>query len=153
MLASIVHTFDAVIKPDLTSTTTRSAAATIGHMLRVVIRRIDDEGQMHYDERSRLNDLLPRVAEHLQAHGRPVSPAIAARPALDPAIYPAPAIMAAEVGALRQGVCDALEQFQGGQRDSHGDALYTELTDYIAWQLARESEIFEAACMGLGPRR
>jgi hypothetical protein len=153
MLKSVETTFETVIKPDLTSTATRSAAATVGHMLRIATLRIETEGQILHDERLRLNGLLPQIAAWLATSGQPVTAAIAARPALDAAIYPGLAIMAAEVGALRQGVCDALAALQGRTLDTQGERLLSELHGYIAWQLEQEGRMIDPATIGHGPRR
>ncbi len=153
MLKTVQATFDSVIGPDLGSTATRSAAASLGHMLRIATLRIETEGQILHDERARLNDLLPRVAAWLGREGHVVAVAIAARLPLGDDFYPSLAIMAGEVGALRQGVCDALEALQGATLDVAGDRLLSELHGYIAWQLEQEGTMIDPATIGHGPRR
>ncbi len=153
MLKTVERTFETVIKPELASTTTRSAAATISHMLRIATLRIETEGQLLHDERARLNELLPRIAAWLKARGKDSRPAISDRPALDETVYPSLALMAEEVGALRQGVCEALDALQETGCDSEGEQLLDELKGYIAWQLDQEGKMIDPATLGNGPRR
>lgn len=153
MLKSAERTFETVIKPDLHSTSTRSAAATIGHMLRIVALRIESEGQILHDESAKLGALLPHVAEWMRTQDLPVPSSLSAVPTRDPAIYPSLAVMAAEVGALRQGVCDALDMLQSHDLDSDGAALLQQLHEYVAWQLAQEGRMIDGATIGSGPRR
>lgn len=153
MLKSVQTTFESMIKPDLGNTATRSAAASVGHMLRIATLRIETEGQILHDERSRLNALLLRVATWLSSEGQTVPASIAARPRLAENVYPSLAIMAGEVGALRQGVCDALEALQNLTLDAAGNQLLSELHGYIAWQLEQEGKMIDPATIGHGPRR
>jgi hypothetical protein len=153
MLKTVERTFEGVIKPDLSSTATRSAAATIGHMLRIVTLRVETEGQILHDERARLNALLPQARAWLTGQGGKVSDSIASRPPLGDTIYPSLAIMAEEVGALRHGVCDALEAMQGRSLDDEGTRLLAELHTYIAWQTEQEGKMLDPATVGQGPRR
>lgn len=153
MLKTVQATFDCVIRPDLGSTATRSAAASLGHMLRIATLRIESEGQILHDERARLDALLPQVAAWLGREGHVVAASIAARPPIADDVYPSLAIMAGEVGALRQGVCDALEALQGLTLDPAGNRLLSELHGYIAWQLEQEGKMIDPATIGHGPRR
>lgn len=145
MLKTVADTFEKVLKPDLTSTSTRSSAATVGHMLRIATLRIEVEGQILLDEERKLRDLLPHVQAYL---GKGMLP-----PARDTSLYPSLALMAAEVGALRQGVCDALEALQGRDLDAEGKQLLSELHSYVAWQLEQEGKMIDPATIGHGPRR
>ena len=61
--------------------------------------------------------------------------------------------MAAEVGALRQDVCDALAALEGAERDAAGDGLLVELKTYVGWQLEQEGQMIGPATIGFGPRR
>lgn len=153
MLKTVQHSLETVIKPDLQSTATRSTAATMGHMLRLATLRIEKEGQILHGEMQRLNALLPRLRAWLLAHKVTAPTTIDARPALNQATYPSLAIMADEVGALRQGVSDALLAMQGLNLDSEGAALLEELNIYIAWQLEQEGKMILPATLGKGPRR
>ncbi len=153
MLKTVQHTFDAELRPDLSSTATRSAAATISHMLRVVTLRIETEGQLLLDEGLRLDALLPRVRRWLEEQGLPSAASIAAAPPHAPGTYPSLALMAERNGALRQGVCDALEVLQAAELDADGRALLDELHGMIAWQLEQEGRMIDPATIGHGPRR
>jgi hypothetical protein len=153
MLKTVEQTFENVIKPDLSTTATRSAAATLGHMVRIATLRIETEGQILHDERSRLNAMLPQIAAWIASLGQPVASTIAARPRFSDDVYPSLAIMAAEVGALRLGVCDALEALQNCDLDTEGKRLLAELHTYVAWQLEQEGKMIDPATIGHGPRR
>lgn len=153
MLKSVQTTLECVIKPDLGSTTTRSAAASVCHMLRIATLRIETEGQILHDERLRLNALLPQVADWLSSEGLTIPASIAARPRLAEDVYPSLAIMADEVGLLRQGVCDSLEILQGTTLDATGHQLLTDMLAHVAWQLEQEGKMIAPATVGHGPRR
>jgi hypothetical protein len=153
MLKTVERTFENVIKPDLSNTGTRSAAATVGHMLRIAALRIETEGQILHNELMRLNVLLPKVATWLSSQAQTAPSTLAARPPLGSDIYPSLAIMAVEVGLLRQGVCDALEVLQGLELSAEGEQLLEDLHDYIAWQLEQEGKMIDPATIGHGPRR
>jgi hypothetical protein len=157
MLKNAERTFETVIKPDLQTTSTRSAAATIGHMLRLCVVRIENEGQILFDEVARAKALLARVQPYMaqideQMLAQKLAQLLAARQR-DAAIYPSLALMAEDVGRLRQGVCDALEILQSRRLDAQGDALHEELRAYVAWQLDQEFRMIEPATAGFGPRR
>jgi hypothetical protein len=143
MLKTVERTFESAIKPDLSTTATRSAAATISHMLRIATLRIEIEGQILFEEAATLRALLPRVQSFLGAGTMP--------PERDASLYPSLALMAGEVGALRQGVCDALEALPAHERA--GEALLKELHEYLAWQLEQEGRLIDPATIGHGPRR
>lgn len=145
MLKTVSATLESVITPDLNSTATRSAAATMSHMLRIATLRIETEGQILLDEAVRLRKILPRVHAYVGEGSLP--------PARDTSLYPSLAFMAADVGALRQQVCDALEALQAHAVDAEGAGLLSELHVYVTWQLEQEGKMIEPATIGYGPRR
>ncbi|WP_068071706.1 hypothetical protein [Novosphingobium lentum] len=157
MLKTVERTIASVLQPELTTQNARSAAATVGHMLRIATLRVEVEGQLLHDERAALNELLPRVAQWLVAHGRSVDPAIAARPPFDPTVYPSLGMMAADVGALRQGVCAGLAALRAATAesgcDASGSTLLEDLRGTIARQLEQEGRFIDPATQGFGPRR
>lgn len=153
MLKTVAQTFESVIKSELTNTATRSAAASVGTMLRIATLRIETEGQILHEERLKLNALLPQVAAWLSGEGRAIPASIASRPRLAEEVYPSLAIMADEVGVLRQGVCDALEALQGLNLNATGRQLLTDMHAYVAWQLEQEGRMIVPATVGHGPRR
>jgi hypothetical protein len=146
MLKTVERTFESVIKPDLSSTAIRSAAATVSHMLRIATLRVETEGQILHDEALRLRELLTRVEGWLGGSSN-------FDEKRDPSVYPSLAIMAEAIGTLRQAVCDALEALQGRALDAEGAQLVAELHSYIAWQLEQESKMIDPATIGHGPRR
>ena len=153
MLKTVQHCFDAEIRPDLSSTATRSAAATISHMLRIVTLRIETEGQLLLDEGLRLDALLPRVRGWLVGKGLPAAASIAAVPPIAPGTYPSLALMAERTGCLREGLCDALETLQAAELDAAGMALLDELRGMVAWQIEQEGRMIDPGTIGHGPRR
>jgi hypothetical protein len=145
MLKTVEATFETVIKPHLTDSGARSAAASVGHMLRLATLRIEIEGQILHDEVAKLRALLPRLYSFL---GEGILP-----PPRNNSVYPSLALMAAEVGALRQGVCEALDGLQGRELNEEGVRLLSELNSYISWQLDQERKMIDPATIGHGPRR
>jgi hydrogenase maturation factor HypF (carbamoyltransferase family) len=65
LLRCVERTLETVIVPKLNGLGERSAAATMGHMLRYVALRIEKEGQILADEIEVLRPLLSQVDAHL----------------------------------------------------------------------------------------
>jgi hypothetical protein len=63
--------------------------------------------------------------------------------------------LAAEVTALRKGVCDVLAVIHRHEASLPAGAtkLYASLKQYISWALDNESELIDPAFEGFGPRR
>jgi hypothetical protein len=59
--------------------------------------------------------------------------------------------MAAEVGRLRQHVCDLLILLQS--LNGAGADIHNEIRAYIAWQIEQEGKVVEPSFLGFGPRR
>lgn len=164
VLRCVERTIETVIAPALTDTAERSAAATIGHLLRHVALRLEREGALFATEISQLRPLLTEADLVLQrdfARSADVSEAriaIAAALAEPPAAaqgYRDPASMGAEVTALRHGVCATLELIQRHEASlpAAARALHESLKRYIAWELDNESKLIDPAFEGFGPRR
>ncbi|GLR65464.1 hypothetical protein GCM10010909_01420 [Acidocella aquatica] len=161
MLRTIEGTFDTVIRPTLTGTTERSAAATISHLLRLARLRLEREGQVLYDDIAALRALLTHIRTYLAGIGE-----AAAVAALDPALEPKPlaegqyptlTLAGQQASGLRGALETALARLQE-IRDVHGAAadyqqLRAAIRTYMAEQLRRESELIEPAFWGQGPRR
>jgi hypothetical protein len=165
VLRCIGRTLETVIVPVLDGVAERSAAATIGHLLRHVTLRIEHEGRILHDEIAMLRPLLAQARDHLQtrASSEPeaarvatsIERALSATSAANPSEYRDVGSLADEVWLLRQGVSDALG-FVQAQKSDGTDAtakLHQAIKTYIAWQLARESEMIDPAFEGFGPRR
>ena len=163
-LTDVVHTvssaIEAVIAPKLEGLRERSTITTIRHLLRLVEHGIEGEGQVLYDELSRLKGLLSNVADVFDARLelRGLAAAIRASLAIerDPSVYPSISILAQEVGRLRGHVCDALTALRGLPASAQGSATqaaHQQLRDYIRWQLEQEARIIEPSFRGHGARR
>jgi hypothetical protein len=161
VLRCVERTLETVIAPTLTSTAERSAAATMGHLIRHVILRIEHEGQMLFDDIGVLRPLLLQVEDYLKE--RPAGDAEAARVrGRIAALLAGPpksgyrdvASLAEEVSALRQGVCDSLSYIQTQKSGDLPAASVNEaLRRYIAWEIEQEAQIIDPAFEGFGPRR
>lgn len=162
LLRCVERTLQNVIAPALTDTKERSAAATIGHMLRHVVLRIEHEGRLLFDDIGVLRTLLLEVDEFLA--GRPADDAAAARirsgiaaglaRPQNPVGYRDVASLTEEVSALRQCVCDALSYVQTQTTGSDAaTAVHEAIKHYISWELGQESQLIDPAFEGFGPRR
>jgi hypothetical protein len=157
------RTLETVIAPTLPSTGERSAAATIGHMLRHVVLRLEHEGQMLFDEIGMLRPLLAQVNTYLGGKSAGDAEATRVRAAVAAALahpvknegYRSVANLADEVIALRQGACDALAYVQKQKLDpgSAAATIQEALNKYISWEVEQEAKIIDAAFEGHGPRR
>ncbi|HKT73174.1 MAG TPA: hypothetical protein VJQ47_09805 [Steroidobacteraceae bacterium] len=165
VLRCIGRTLDTMIVPALNGVAERSAAATIGHLLRHVTLRIEHEGRILHDEIVMLRPLLAQARDYLQARGAgdpeatrvgaSVERALSATAPTSSGEYRDVGSLADEVWALRQGVTDAL-QYVLARKSGGADAtakLHDAIETYMAWQLERESELIDPAFEGFGPRR
>jgi hypothetical protein len=164
LLRCIERTLETAIVPTLTGTAERSAAATIGHLLRHVALRIQHEGELFALEIDKLRPLLEQAAGVIRDDFAQAPDSKRTLDALKEALArPAPpthgyrdlASLTAEVTALRQGVCDALELLQRHESDLSAAAkdLYDSLKRYVTWELDNESKLIDPAFEGFGPRR
>jgi hypothetical protein len=163
VLRCVERTLETVIVPKLTGLGERSAAATIGHMLRHVALRIEHEGQMLSDEIGMLRPLLAQVETYLGTLPRDDGGAARLRADMTALLarqfgsggYRGVASLAEEVSELRQSVCDALEFVQRQAPGQTGPAgkLNEALQRYIAWEIEQEAKIIDPAFEGFGPRR
>ena len=164
VLRCVERTIETVIAPALPGAAERSAAATVGHLLRHVALRIEREGALLAAEITRLRPLLGDADGVLKrdfTQTAAVTEALAAIAAAL-AIPPPPphgyrdlASMASEVTALRQSVCAVLELVQRHEASLSPAArdIHASLKDYIAWELENESKLIDPAFEGFGPRR
>ena len=165
ILRTIDATIDAQIEPSLSTLSGRSAMATVRHLLRHVMVRIETEGQLLTDDIAALRRLLEDVRDYFAALGSGHDgAALSARiertlttPYRDPTQYPNLAMLAAEAGALRGCLFQALKALQAIRSDRRTDPAYTALRSairsYVTTQVEQEEEIIGPAFYGRGPRR
>jgi hypothetical protein len=159
VLATIQTGFEEQIVPHLGPAEARSAAATIGHLLRHVALRIENEGQILFDDLRRLEAVLERIAAWFETSG--LGDAAAIRTVLDQTLpqdtYPGLTLFGERALALRGALVaaqDVLHQLAA----SHGSdpdyaALREAIRGYIAAQLEDEAKLITPAFQGRGPRR
>jgi hypothetical protein len=149
-------TLETLITPALKGRSEFSYATTANHLLTLVERRLESEGQTLLDEIRKLHGIFPDALAWLatQPGNDALSTAISAslRRERDPNVYPSLRLMAEEVAALRQHVCDLLLLLQKSENGA-GSQLHAALRSYIAWQLEQEGSIVEPSFVGRGPRR
>lgn len=163
--AQILRTIEAtlvdVVEPAIQTTTARSALATIGHLLRHVALRIEQEGQILADDIAAQTELLRNIAAYFTATGdADRADAIHATlvGAAEPdARYPTLAMMGARAAPLRQAIQDALVVLQDQRGARGGDPAYqavrATIRDYLAAQIAAEGTLIHPAFQDKGPRR
>ncbi len=165
----ILRTIDATIadqiEPSLSNLAGRSAMATVRHLLRHVMVRIETEGQLLTDDIASLRRLLGDIRDYFTALGSEHDgAALSARidrtlttPYRDPTQYPNFTMLATEAGALRECLCVVLKHLQTIRGDRHTDPAYTSLRAairaYVTTQIEQEEEIIGPAFYGRGPRR
>jgi hypothetical protein len=164
VLRCVERTLDTVIVPTLTGAAERSAAASIGHLLRHVVLRIEREGALFAAEIDELRPLLEE-AGHVFESDFPQAPdtertraSIAAalvKPPAPPNGYRDLAGVTAELTSLRQAVCDALDLLHRHESSLSAAAkdLYEALKRYVASELDNEAKLIDPAFEGFGPRR
>jgi hypothetical protein len=164
VLHAIETTFASVIRPALTGTAERSAAATIEHLLRHVRVRIRHEGQILLDDVAALRTLLESVEQYLR--GLDDAAAMAQAESLERFrhsqsravnVYPDLESLAGEAGAFRAALTSALVFLQSVRvrlgTDSDYQRIRGAIRAYIAWQIQSEDELILPAFDGFGPRR
>ncbi len=163
LLRCIERTLETVITPALTGLGERSAAATMGHLLRHVRVRIEREGPMLLDEIGVLRPLLAQAEAYLSGLSPDELAATQLRSGIAGLVgrtqysggYRSVASLAEEVSALRQGICDVLSflQSRSAGEGPGADHLRVAIKRYIAWEAEQEATIIDPAFEGFGPRR
>lgn len=159
VLATIQTGFEQQIVPTLGDAEAKSAAATIGHLLRHVSLRIEREGQILLDDVARLETVLGRIAAWLEQTGAgdPGGIRSGLGQALPSGTYPSLALLGERALALRGALVTAQEALHRLSASHGGDPAYADLRqsirDYIAVQLADEAKLIAPAFQGKGPRR
>lgn len=161
ILRTIETTLVDVVEPAAGNVAARSALATIGHLLRHVVLRLDDEGQMLTDDIAALQALLAQLRDYLEGAGDgPQAANIAqalerAAPVTDR--YPSLTLMAERASTLRQSLQDALAYLQSQRPERGADETYLTvralIRDYLAFQIRAEAALIHPAFENKGPRR
>jgi hypothetical protein len=165
----ILRTIDATItdkvEPSLSDLSGRSATATVRHLLRHVMVRIEVEGQLFTNDIVALREVLGKARDYFASLGSDHEGAAhAAKVALTltelhraPTQYPSLTILAAEAGALRQCLYQALKHLQAIRDDRKEDAAYASIRaairTYLVSQIEQEEQMIAPAFFGKGPRR
>ncbi|WP_313806888.1 hypothetical protein [Sphingobium sp.] len=161
IVRAIEATLADVVEPAMVNIGARSALATIGHLLRHVALRVEDEGQLLADDIGALQDLLARLHDYLDAAGdgtqaAEISQALK-RARLEKGRYPSLRMMADSAMILRQSVQDALAYLQQERATRGEDQAYlaarTSIRDYLAYQVRAEAALIHPAFEDKGPRR
>ncbi len=161
IVRNIEATLVAVVEPAVQTTTARSALATIGHLLRHVALRIDQEGQLLADDIAMQTALLRDIAAYFATIGDDAR-ADAIHGVLADATdtdlpYPSLAIMgdrSAQLGGAIQDVLILLQQQRAArQGDPAYQAVRAAIRDYLATQVLAEGALIHPAFEDKGPRR
>jgi len=163
LLRCIEHTLETVIAPRLKGIEERSAAATIGHLLRHVALRIQHEGHILQEDLEALHPLLIQVDGYLGVHFPDDNHAVSMRNAVAACLersqrcegYRDVTSLAEEVQCMRQLVCNVLYFMQAreGERSPATAEIYDALSRYAAWKVEQEARLIDPAFEGFGPRR
>lgn len=164
ILRTVDSNIEEKIVPSLKDLTGLSAMATVRHMLRHVMVRIETEGQSLFDDIASLRKLLPQVQSYLNSLDSPPAAAEAKKigEALgkvyyDRGTYPSLILLSQEAGSLRECVYQALKYLQSIRAAQKGKASYdgvrAAIRDYIVFQMEEEEKIIAPAFYGRGPRR
>jgi len=161
-LKTIESTLENKIKPLLSGTFERSTLATVGHLLRHVVCRIEHEGDVLFDDIQALKRLLPEIRRYAAQPGGSNAVIaeiddVLARHFRPPGAYPSLTSLAEEAGALREALASAQTWLiaTAGERKNRADCQHIreQIRTYIAQQLTGEALLVEPAFVGHGPRR
>ena len=145
-----------VIAPQLSTQSLRSSMGSTLALLNYVECRVENEGQMLYDEIKHLRDLFAKVLVFTNQLPEAGKLAAAIRLILGtnrgPDVYPSLRLLAEDIGQMRQHVCDALLLVQS-MSGTESEQLREEIHRYTAWQIVQEEKMMAAAFRGRGPRR
>ena len=162
ILKNIDATLAAKVGPSLVDLDGRSAMATVRHLLRLVLVRCEDEGQILLDEIHRLRGLLPGVRDYLRAidagpEQRERIEKALAESAPDDTRYPRLDVLAERLAGLREALYRALQTLQAMRAERREQpeyrAIRAAIRDYVVWQNEQERKLIAHAFYGKGPRR
>jgi hypothetical protein len=163
ILRTIEATIVDKIEPSLSDLSGRSASATVRHLLRHVIARLEHEGELLTEDIDALRGVLVEARDYFVSPGREHGAAQAARIAAALLLpqrsskYATLQMLASEAGALRRCLYEALKQLQAVREQRQGDLQYLALRGairaYLVSQIEHEERIVAPAFFGRGPRR
>lgn len=157
VLATVLSTFSREIMPGLTAVEARSSGATIEHLLRHVLLRLEHEGDILMRDIARLRRLLADIAGWLEKVSSEDAAALRDVLAQEPTPLCSLAAQGAEALRLRGALVSAqqaLERLRSAfAQDEEFLALKSAIGGYIAAQLVDEAMLIEPAFSGKGPRR
>ena len=163
ILRNIEATIIEKIEPSLSDLSGRSASATVRHLLRHVIERLQHEGELLTEDIEALRGVLAKARDYFQSLGAEQGGTHAAaiesvlRPRPGSASYPTLERLATEAGALRCCLYQTLEQLQALREQRRQDPPYVALRGairaYLITQIEHEERIIAPAFFGRGPRR
>jgi hypothetical protein len=159
----ILRTIDATIvskiEPSLSDLAARSALATVRHLLRHVMVRIEAEGQILTDDiAAEARDYFSSLgtADEGIAHASRVESA-QREVRRDASKYPSLAILSTEAAILRECLYESLKHLQAIRDRHRSDPAYisvrTAIRAYLAKQIEQEGQLIAPAFYGMGPRR
>jgi hypothetical protein len=163
ILRTIEATIVDKIEPSLSDLSGRSASATVRHLLRHVIARLQHEGQLLTEDIDASSRVLAKIrdyfvslgAEQGTAWAAPIESVLATSRAA--AHYATLNILATEAGALRRCLYAALGQLQAIRESRRQDPQYVAVRSairaYLVTQIEHEEQIIAPAFFGRGPRR
>jgi hypothetical protein len=163
ILRTIEATIVEKIEPSLSDLSGRSASATIRHLLRHVIERLQHEGELLTEDIDALRGVLAKARDYFHSLGSEQGAGHAA--AIESVLLPrrpAPTyatleMLATEAGALRCCLYQALKQLQALRERQRQDPQYVALRGairaYLVTQIEHEERIIAPAFFGRGPRR
>lgn len=161
ILRNIEFTLAEIVEPAVRTTAARSALATIGHLLRHVVLRIEDGGGILQQDIFAARSLLEQLhsyctsagdADQAQAIAQLLTETEAASDS-----FTSLDRLSDRASVLRRGVQDALIHLQSvrEQRAAEGDyqAARAAIRTYLSEQLAAEAQLVHPAFADKGPRR
>ncbi|WP_159979074.1 MULTISPECIES: hypothetical protein [unclassified Novosphingobium] len=157
VLATVAASFSREIVPELSSIEARSSAATIEHLLRHVMLRIEEEGEVLMRDIARLRTLLAHIADWMEQTGAVSPESLSTALANEPADLWTLQRQGDEALRLRASLVAVQAQLDGLAGDWAGNegyqALRREIGGYIGAQLMDEARLIAPAFSGRGPRR
>jgi hypothetical protein len=163
ILRTIEATIVDKIEPSLSDLSGRSASATVRHLLRHVIARLEHEGDLLTAEIDALRVVLAKVRDYFVSLGAaegaawaaPIESVLAKSPvtARNATLH----LVGAEAGALRRCLYEALARLQAIRESRAQDPEYvavrSAIRTYLITQIEHEEQLIAPAFFGRGPRR
>ncbi|MFT4052936.1 MAG: hypothetical protein QM681_00400 [Novosphingobium sp.] len=152
ILRAIEETLVDVVEPTVTATSARSALATIGHLLRHAVLRIEAGDGVLMADIAASGALLARLAAYYRDAGD-----AAQAEAIDAVLATGNAPLTGRAAMLRGAVQEALIDLQAKRPARGDDAAYraarADIREYLRGQLEQEAALIHPAFADKGPRR